>query len=287
MSGFTYTAPTTVDEALGLLREHGQDATLLAGGQSLMILLRQRLVSPEVVVGLKQVTELRDISSHADHIEIGSMVTYRSASLNTLLRDKLPVLAKASGSVGTVHIRGLGTLGGSVCHADPSGDVPTVLLMYGATLVLRNPADDEVHHDIDDFFTGVFETRREPEELLVAIRVPHQPSDTTYSYRRYSFREGEYPLCVVACRLTWNSQRCIEARIAVGGAGPHPQRLTELEQRIADQEIATFDVPSLTDGIQLHPMPDVRGTSAWKAEVVRHVIEGALSDALEGKVRRG
>jgi carbon-monoxide dehydrogenase medium subunit len=287
MSGFTFTAPTTVDEVLGLLGDHGQDATLLAGGQSLMILLRQRLVSPEVVVGLKQVTELRDIASQDDHIEIGSMVTYRSASQNTLLRDKLPVLAKASGSVGTVHIRALGTLGGSVCHADPSGDVPTVLLMYGATLVLRKQAGSEVHHDIDDFFTGVFETRREPDELLVAIRVPHQPSDATYSYRRYSFREGEYPLCVVACRLTWDGERCTGARIAVGGAGPHPHRITEIEQRITGQEITAVDVPSLTAGIPLQPMPDVRGTSEWKAGVVRHVIEEALTEALEGAVRHG
>jgi carbon-monoxide dehydrogenase medium subunit len=288
VTGFAYAEPTTVAETLALLRKHGDEATVLAGGQSLMILLRQRLVAPTVLVGLKAVTELKGLEAHEGSIEIGSMVTYRSASRSPALREHLPVLAEASGSVGSVHIRTLGTLGGSVCHADPAGDVPTVLLMYGATLVLRTPDGDEVRYPVDDFFTGLFETRRHPGELLVSMQVPTQPAGATTSYRRYSFREGEYPLCVVACRLEWNGSTCTGARIAVGGGGTHPRCLPELQTRLAGLEHSAIDPQALAAEARslLRPVADVRGSTEWKAKVVAHVIGEALTEALERKAHR-
>lgn len=286
MTGFRYLGPTTVEETVALLREHGDDATLLAGGQSLMILLRQRLVVPGVLVGLKGVTELQGVETHGSSIRVGSMVTYRSLARHPIAKN-LGVLVAAAGSVGSVHIRNLGTIGGSLCHADPAGDLPTVLLMYGGILRLRTPDGGERTHAIDDFFTGLFETRREPGELLVAVEVAVQPADATYSYRRFSFREGEYPMCVVACRLDWDGDRCVGARVAVGGAGTHPQRLTEVEERLADATPTAELMASVAAEIrgQLQPVPDVRGTSQWKAKVVSHVLEDALVDALQQMVQ--
>jgi aerobic carbon-monoxide dehydrogenase medium subunit len=288
MTGFTYAAPTTVGEALSLLDEHGDDAAVLAGGQSLMILVRQRLVAPSVLVGLKGVAELRGLEAADGHIRIGAMVPYGVASSSPLLRDQLPVLAKACGSVGSAHIRTLGTIGGSVCHADPAGDVPTVLLATGASLVLKKPDGRDVTHDVDDFFTGLFETRRQPDELLVEIQVPTQPATATLSYRRYYFRPGEYPLCVAACRLEWDGDRCTGARVAVGGGGPHPMRLPEIEQQLAGAERSAVDAGSLGRAAQslLRPTPDMRGSTEWKATVVAHVLEEALTDALEGESAR-
>jgi carbon-monoxide dehydrogenase medium subunit len=288
MTGFTFAAPTTVDEALTLLHAHGDEATLLAGGQSLMILVRQRLVSPTVLIGLKKVAELRGLESHDGYIRIGAMVTYRAASTSPLLRERLPVLAKACASVGSVHIRTLGTLGGSVCHADPAGDIPTVLLMSGASLVLKKTDGTEVTHEVDGFFTGLFETRRQPDELLVSIQVPTQPAGATFSYRRYSFREGEFPLCVVACRLEWDGDRCTGARIAVGGGGPYPMRLPEVEQQLVGTDHSAVDVASIGRGASdlLRPTPDIRGSTEWKAKVVAHVLEESLTAALEGKSQR-
>ncbi|MDX6233232.1 MAG: aerobic carbon-monoxide dehydrogenase medium subunit [Nocardioidaceae bacterium] len=288
VTGFIYAAPTTVAEALTLLREHGDEATVLAGGQSLMILVRQRLITPTVLVGLKRVAELKGLEAHDGCIQIGSMVSYRSAARSPLLREHLPTLAEASGSVGSVHIRNLGTLGGSVCHADPAGDVPTVLLSCDATLVLKTPDGGEVRHPLDDFFTGLFETRREPEELLVSIEVPAQPADATTSYRRYSFREGEYPLCVIACRLEWDGETCSGARVAVGGGGTHPMRLHEVEQRLTGQDRGAIDAPAVAQEARasLRPVPDVRGSTEWKATVVAHVLEQALTEALTREAHR-
>jgi aerobic carbon-monoxide dehydrogenase medium subunit len=288
MTGFTYAAPTTVQEALNLLDEHGEDATLLAGGQSLMILLRQRLVSPKVLVGLKGVAELRELDADDGHMRIGAMVPYCVASSSPLLRDRLPALAQAAASVGSVHIRTLGTIGGSVCHADPAGDVPTVLLASDASLVLKRADGSEVTYHVDDFFTGLFETRRQPDELLVSIQVPDQPAGATFSYRRYYFRAGEYPLCVVACRLEWEADRCVGARVAVGGGGPHPMRLSEVEQQLVGTDGSAIDTGSIARAARdvMDPTPDVRGSAEWKATVVASVLDAALTEAIEGRTQR-
>jgi aerobic carbon-monoxide dehydrogenase medium subunit len=288
MTGFAYAAPNTVGEVLSLLGEHGDDATLLAGGQSLMIMVRQRLVSPKVLVGLKGVAELREIEVQNGYLQIDAMVPYAVGSASSLVRERVPILATACASVGSVHIRTLGTLGGSVCHADPAGDVPTVLMATGASLVLTKADGTEVTHPADEFCIGLFETRRQPDELLVSIQIPTQPVSATFSYRRYYFRAGEFPLCVVACRLEWDGDRCTGARVAVGGGGPHPMRLPEVEQQLAGADRGTIDVASIAGEArgQLRPAPDVRGTTEWKATVVSHVLEQALAEALEGTSQR-
>ena len=229
MRPFEFQAPTSVEETLRLLGEHGPEATLLAGGQSLMILLRQGLVAPELLIGLKRVEELRTVEQRDGGLRLGSMVSYRTAVTDQRIADRLPLVAAAAGSVGSVHIRNLGTIGGSLCHADPAGDVPTVLLALDATLHTASPGGGAASHAIDGFFQGLFETGLDAGELLVAIDLPAQPAGATFGYRRFSFRQGEYPMAVAACRLGWEGGRCTDPRVAVGGGGPHPARLKALE----------------------------------------------------------
>src|SRR5262245_61656724 len=134
MKPFDFVAPTSIGETTGLLAGHGADATLLAGGQSLMILLRQGLVAPELVIGLKRVVGLDTIADQPGGLGLGSMVRYNTLVGDARVASRAPILAQAAASVGSVHIRNLGTVGGSLCHADPAGDVPTVLLALDATL---------------------------------------------------------------------------------------------------------------------------------------------------------
>jgi carbon-monoxide dehydrogenase medium subunit len=279
---FDFLAPTSIDETLRLLSDHGADATLLAGGQSLMILLRQGLVAPEVLIGLKRVEELASIGGGADGLRLGGMVTYGTAARDRAVAAVAPILAAAAGSVGSVHIRNLGTIGGSLCHADPAGDVPTVMLALDATVGTARAGGSAARYPIDGFFRGLFETRLDSDELLVSIDVPGQPPGATFGYRRFSFRHGEYPMAVAACRLEWEGGRCAGARVAVGGGGPHPSRLEALERQLEGAiaaeavEVAAADAPFES----LRPIADVRGGEAWKLRVVTGLVRRTVADAV-------
>jgi carbon-monoxide dehydrogenase medium subunit len=259
---FDYVAPASLDDVLRLLAEHGEDATLLAGGQSLMILLRQGLVAPELLIGLKRVRPLATIESRPDGLRLGSMVTYDAVTTSPAIAERLPVAARAAGSVGSVHIRNLGTVGGSLCHADPAGDIPTVLLTLDASFQTVRPDGGDARYPAGDFFRGLFETRLEPGELLAWIDVPGQPDDATFGYQRFSFRHGEYPMAVAACRLSWQDGRCTDPRVAVGGGGLHPHRLADLE-RALDGATAAEALEAAGTGEHyrsLRPIADVRGS---------------------------
>lgn len=283
MRPFEFQAPTSVAETLRLLGEHGPDATLLAGGQSLMILLRQGLVTPELLIGLKRVEELRAVEHRDGGLRLGSMVTYRTAATDPRIAERLAPLAAAAGSVGSVHIRNLGTIGGSLCHADPAGDVPTVLLALDATLRTASPGGVATGHAIDGFFRGLFETSLDTDELLLAVDLPAQPAGATFGYRRFSFRQGEYPMAVAACRLGWKGGRCTGPRVAVGGGGPHPDRLKDLEEMLEGAtagealEAVAADAPFQS----LRPIADVRGGQAWKRRVVTSLIRRTVADAID------
>lgn len=279
---FDFQAPTSVEETLRLLGEHGPDATLLAGGQSLMILLRQGLVAPGLLIGLKRVDQLRSVETRDGGLRLGSMVTYRTAATDPRIAERLPLLATAAGSVGSVHIRNLGTIGGSLCHADPAGDVPTVLLALDATLHTASPGGGAASHAIDGFFKGLFETSLDTGELLVAIDLPAQPAGVTFGYRRFSFRHGEYPMAVAACRLRWERGRCADPRVAVGGGGLHPARLKALEDLLEGATAREALGAAATDAPfeSLRPVADVRGGEAWKRRVVTNLIRQTVADAV-------
>ncbi len=289
MRPLDFQAPTSVDETLRLLSRHGQGATLLAGGQSLMILLRQGLVTPDVLIGLKRVGELATIQATRDGLRLGSMVTYRAAAFDPLVASQAPIVRAAASSVGSVHIRNLGTVGGSVCHADPAGDLPTVLLALDATLRTVRPDGTERHHPIDGFYRGLFETLLEPDELLVSIDLPARAADATFGYRRFSFRHGEYPMAVAACRLRFQDGRCSDARIAVGGGDLHPRRLPELERLLAGATADDVLAAAATEApfASLRPIADVRGSERWKRRVVTSLVRRTVGGAIGSRNGHG
>jgi carbon-monoxide dehydrogenase medium subunit len=282
---FQFVAPASVEQTLALLGEHGPDASLLAGGQSYLILLRQGLVAPEVLIGLRRVAALAAVERRGGGLRLGSMVTYRTATREPAVAGLFPVVAAAAGSVGSVHIRNRGTIGGSLCHADPAGDLPTVLLTLDATLHTVRPGGATAGHRVDDFFRGLLQTRLEDDELLTWIDLPEQPAGSTFGYRRFSYRHGEYPMAVAACRLGWEAGRCSGARVAVGGGGPCPGRLPELERLLeglaADEVVAAAASDAPYEG--LRPLADVRGGERWKRRVVTKLVRDTVADAVRGR----
>jgi carbon-monoxide dehydrogenase medium subunit len=213
------------------------------------------------------------------------MVTYRRATREPAVAGRFPVVAAAAGSVGSVHIRNRGTVGGSLCHADPAGDLPTVLLTLDATLGTVRPDGATAGHPVGDFFRGLLQTRLEDDELLAWIDLPEQPAGATFGYRRFSYRHGEYPMAVAACRLGWEAGRCTGARVAVGGGGPCPSRLPELERLLEGVAAADVVAAAATDAPyeRLRPLADIRGGEAWKRRVVTKLVRDAVADAVQGR----
>jgi aerobic carbon-monoxide dehydrogenase medium subunit len=287
MHAFEVRAPSDLGEAISIRNEYGPDSTVLAGGQSLMILLRQGLVAPRVLLSLKRVSELNDVrpatanGGDTDFLRIGATVTYRTASTSSEILGWAPVLTRAAGSVGSVHIRNLGTVGGSVCHADPAGDVPTTLLVLDAEATVVSSGGAR-RHMVADFFTGMFETQLDDHEILADLLVPRQPASSTFGYRRFSYREGEYPLAVAACRLEWSQDgNCSDARIAVGGGDVHPKRLTSCEQLVVGTRVDEVVLAAMREvtRTELQPVADVRGSSDWKRLVGADLVVRAVADA--------
>jgi carbon-monoxide dehydrogenase medium subunit len=285
LSRIEVAAPSSLSEATALLAADPDGAVVLAGGQSLLILVRQGLVAPATLVDLSGITELSGTASSDGVVRIGSMTRYAAAAQE--VATALPILARAAGSVGSVHIRSRGTVGGSIAHCDPAGDVPTVLLALGAHLTIADSGGSR-DTEIDGFFRGLFETALGPGEVLVSVTVPVAPASATCGYSRFCFRAGEYPLCVAACRLDWDGEVCTEARVAVGGGFDHPARVPEVEALLTGQHLAPADVEELLTGTRsvFSPIADVRGSAAWKARVVERTLIAAIGQAMRNGVGR-
>lgn len=268
-------APASLAEAGALLAADPDGSVVLAGGQSLLILVRQGLVAPSVLVDLRAVPELRGTAAADGVLRIGAMTTYAALAADSLV----PVLARAAGSVGSVHIRNRGTVGGSIAHCDPAGDVPTVLLALGASVTL---VADGGRRDVplDGFFLGLFTTELRTGELLESVAVPVPSGSATTGYARFCFRPGEYPLCVAACRLDWTDGVCTAARVAVGGGFDRPARVPDVEALLTGRPPG--DVEALLTGIRsvFAPIADVRGSAAWKSRVVERTLITAVTEAV-------
>lgn len=283
MNQFDYVAPGTVGEVTELLSVHGSDAKVLAGGQSLVVLLRQRLVSPRIVISLSRVEELRGISVSGEGIRIGPMTTYSTVARDENVNRVAPVVAQAAGSVGSRHIRNRGTVGGSLAHADPAGDVPVALLALDATITISGQGGTR-SCATNEWFTGLFEVAMSDEELVTGVSIPNQARAVSHGYHRFSYREGEYPMIVAAAVLGWDDGTCSRARIAMGGVGAHPQRLPDVEARLVGCSVDADDIDSaaVIANDLMDPPADVRGSTRWKRKVAVEYMKRALREAGRG-----
>ena len=295
MRPFRYEMPSTVDAALELLDRHGPDARVLAGGQSLLILMRQRLVQPEVVVSLSRIPALRTIEEDRGGLRLGAMVTYRVAARDPRVAGTASLLARAAGLVGSIHIRARGTLGGAVCHADPAGDVLVALMALDGTIETHGPSGtpSASEYAAADFPTGLFSTRLAAGSIVAGVRVPAQPAGARFGYRRFLLREGEYPMTQTAVRIVPDHGRVADARVAIGGAGDRPRRIPEAETFLDGQPLNEQILDGFAEVVaaNVRPTPDVRGGTWWKTRVIAATARRSLANALtavpEGAGARG
>jgi aerobic carbon-monoxide dehydrogenase medium subunit len=230
---FAYARPTTVEEALQAIADGGEDVKILAGGQSLIPVMRLRLAAPETVVDLTRVSELRGVRDDGDAIVIGAMTTHHDVLVDPLIAQHAPLIAEATETVADRQVRARGTFGGALAHADPAGDLPAVALALDAEFVIAGPGGARRTVPAADFFVDYLTTALEEGELLVEIRVPKLAGQWGMHYEKFNRVAQAWSIVAVAAAVRREDGRIAEARIGLTNMGPTPLRARAAEAALA------------------------------------------------------
>jgi carbon-monoxide dehydrogenase medium subunit len=282
MQQIEYLRPETVEEATEMLAEHGGDAVVLAGGQSLTQMLKQRLVGGEYVVDISAIDALDRIDAGADLVTVGAMVTYRTLQNHDLVRERVPVLAEALGTIGDVQIRSKGTFAGGIAHADPQGDPPVVASALDVTLQLSS-ADGERTVPASDFYYGLFDTELESDELLTGVEVPLLPPDAYSTYRAHAPRKGDYATASLAVILERDGETVTDARLVLGSIPEKPTPLDAVTEELVGEQLDEALVERAAERARetVTPYDDYMGSAEYKETLVGRLTADALTDALD------
>ena len=276
---FEYSAPDTLDAAIEALRATDGDGMVLAGGQSLMPLLRLRLAYPEALVDLAKVPELTGVRDDGDHLRIGAMTTYADILADPLVAAHCPLLARTAALVGDPAIRHRGTVGGSMAHADPAGDLPAVATALDAELVLQGPSGTRAV-PAGDFFVDYLTTTRGPDELLVAVRVPKLTGWGAH-YEKFTRTAQAWAVVAVAAAVRVADGTIQEARVGLANMGPTPVRARGVESAVqgapATRDALREAAAHADEGTQ--PPSDLHGREDYRRHLSRELTERALAAA--------
>jgi len=268
---FDYAAADSAEQALALLGEHGDEAKLLAGGQSLLPLIKLRLAVPSVVIDVSRARDLSYVRDEGDALAIGALTRHHDVANSDAVRSAAPVLAHAAALVGDPQIRHRGTIGGSVAHADPSADVPTALLALGASYVVQGPGGTRTVA-ADDFATGFLESVLEPDELLTEVRVPK--ASAGWGYQKFTRRAIDWATVAVAAVKRSDGS----VAVALANMGPTALRAASVEQALASGS-GSLDAAGLADdGTQ--PPSDVTASSDYRRHLAKVLTARALQSCL-------
>ncbi len=276
-ASFDYIAPTTVEEALAALAEHGDEAKVLGGGQSLLPILRMRLNAPGVVVDLGRVEALRGIREEGDEVVIGSMATYADVLASDAVSTHAALLAKAVKTVADPQIRHRGTVGGALVHADPAGDVGAPVLALGARLVIAGEGGQTRTVEADDFFEDLFTTAVGEGELLTEVRIPKHTGWGAH-YEKFVRVSHQWSIVGVAAAVRTDGGAIAEARVGLTNMGSTPLRAKAVEAalvgRPATDEAVREAVAAVTEGT--NPPSDLNGDADYRRHLATVLTRRAV-----------
>ena len=281
MIPFTYLEPASVDEVLELLARYGDEAKLIAGGTGLVNLMKQRLVQPTYLIGLRRVPRLSEVQHDGD-LRIGALCTHRTIETSSLVRTHVPLLTETFQQVASVRIRTVATVGGALAHADPNQDPPPALLVLDARVHLRSQQRDR-EVAINDFFTGYYETVMEPDELITAVVIPPQPTGSGTAFLKFLPQtHDDYATVAVAARVTVDNDRIRDARVALGAVATTPIRATAVENALRGETLtpAVLREAAALVAEAVDPTSDFRGSAAYKREMAVVFVQRALAQAV-------
>ena len=281
-----YEAPKTVSEAVELLAEQQDDASVLAGGQSLIPLLALRLAYPAVLVDINGITELSGVSAADGRVAVGAMTREYVAEASATVADAVPLLAAALPLIGHEAIRSRGTIGGSMAHADPAAELPAVARALDAEFVVRGPTGERVI-PAAEWFEGYLTTARRPDELLTEVRFPVAERGTGVSFQEVARRHGDFAVVGLAASLTLSDGAISDARLAFAGMSDVPVRASGAEDLLVGEAPAAelFEEAARRATDDIDPPADLHGSSDYRKKVaaalVRRGLRAAAGNAAE------
>jgi carbon-monoxide dehydrogenase medium subunit len=287
LSPVDYEAPGTVAEALDLLAEHGDEASVLAGGQSLIPLLALRLAQPAVLIDINGVAGLSGVSTTDGWVTIGATTREYMAEESATIAESVPLLAAALPLIGHEAIRSRGTVGGSLAHADPAAELPAVARALNAEFVVRGPSGERVV-PAAEWFEGYLTTSRGPDELLTEVRFLAARPGTGTSFQEVARRHGDFAMVGLATSVTLNVGTITDARLAFAGVSDVPARATAAEELLEGERPTAelFDEAARVAAADIDPPSDLHGSAEYRKKVAAALVRRGLREAV-GNAMRG
>ena len=272
---FEYTSPATLDEALKL--SAGASSKILAGGMSLIPLMKLRLAAPDTLIDLARIPGLNQITESAAVVKIGAMATHNAVETSPLIRGKCPLLSETAGHIGDVQVRNMGTIGGSIAHADPSADYPAALVALEAKIHLKSASADRLV-EASDFFLDAFTTALEPGELVVDVQIAAEQPSEGYSYQKVPHPASGFPVVGVAARIVKSGGKITLARIGVTGMSSHAFRARNAEALLEKGGTIADAAAVVGEGVEANS--DLYASADYRRHLARVHAGRALAAAL-------
>ncbi len=284
MIDFEFHSPTSLDEAFGLLDQYGDDAQVMSGGTALVLMMKQRLVQPGHVIGLRKIPGLSAIASDGNKaVRVGALCTQRQMETDPLVRQSLPLVADTYSKVATTRIRSMSTVGGGLVHGDPNQDPPPSLIALGASVVLSSKGGERIV-PVEDLFIDYFETDVQPGEILTSVLIPQAPAGSGAVYLKFLPRTADdYTTVSVAAIVDADeSNNCRYVRIVLGASGVTPIRAKAAEDLLRQRPLTEENIRASAAAVigEVDPLDDFRGSADYKRQMAEVFTRRAVTQAL-------
>ncbi|MFQ5850044.1 MAG: FAD binding domain-containing protein [Candidatus Binatia bacterium] len=279
---FDYLAPASFGEAVQALASHGEGAKVIAGGHSLLPMMKIRLARPSFLIDLGRIPKLSGIQQENDKIAIGALTTHYQIESSELLREKCPLLPQTASVIGDAQVRNRGTIGGSLAHADPAADMPAAILALSAELGVRGPSGER-WIQAEDFFLGLMATALGPTDILADIRIPILSDRTGTAYQKAAQKASGFAIVGVAVHLKRDGELCANIGVGVTGLGPKPFRAKGVEDSLRSKRLDRGPIEDaatqVTQGVD--PLDDIHASAEFRAYLARVYTARAVQEAAE------
>jgi len=280
-ASFDYIVPRSLKGATDALAKYGDEAKLLAGGHSLLPMMKLRLAQPGVLIDLKRLAKLRRIRQENGHVHMGALATHHQVEASRVIKSKCSLLAKTAATIGDTQVRNRGTIGGSIAHADPAADIPAAVLALGGDVLLTE-SGGERWVSLEDFFLGPLTTALEPTEILTALRIPASIPHTGNAYQKVKQPASGFAIVGVAVRLVVQENVCSDIGIGVTGLGGTPFRARTVEDELRGKTLSADLIESasaqVTGGVDA--LDDIHASAEFRSHLARLHTGRAIRDAL-------
>ncbi len=278
---FAYHAPHTLNEALSLLNQYGSDAKILAGGQSLVPMMNFRVAQPAILIDINRIKELAYIKDGNDGLRLGAMTRQRTVERDANVAKRAPLLHETVPHIAHPQIRNRGTIGGSVAHADPAAELPTIMLTLNAKFLAKN-TKGERWIESKDFFVGLFTTALEPDELLAEIHVPPMPARSGYAFEEVARRHGDYAMMGAAATLTLDeSGKCKDVRLVFLSVGETPLLSSSAAQALIGNKPTPELIQSAATNTDITPSSNIHASERYRKHLANVLGKRVLMKAYE------